>query len=86
MKEISKSSEFEPTLSDVLEAVQTGFERHEKILKTLVEGQGQLRESVNLLDKRVSKTQNRVEDVVDENQETLVDHNRRISILEKAIV
>ncbi|MEK7086444.1 MAG: hypothetical protein AAB951_01505 [Patescibacteria group bacterium] len=83
MENTKKSSEFEPTLLDVLEAVQTGFtkmekrfekvekqlDRHEGILITLHEGQEGLRELLNectsALDKRVSATQNRVEDVVD---------------------
>ncbi len=94
MKKEQKLDELEPTLSDVLEAVQTGFERHEKILKTLVEGQDQLRGSVNILDQRVTKTQNRVEDiadllddmthVTDKNKVSLLDHERRIRHLERA--
>lgn len=93
-------SKAEPTISDVMgavhdltEAVQTGFakvetvlDRHEDILKTLVDGQDQLRGSVNILDQRMSKTQNRIEDVVDENHRTLLEHGRRITILEKARV
>ena len=95
----------EPTISDVLKAVQAGFEkveekfegveskldgvetvlgRHEKILKTLVEGQGHLREDVHILDQRVSKTQNRIEDVVDEHQDSLREYGRRITVLERA--
>lgn len=74
------------TVQDLTEAVQVGFERHEGILKVLVEGQDDLRESVHLLDQRVSKTQNRIEDVVDEHQDTLVGHGRRITVLEKARV
>lgn len=105
MKEVKKSVEFEPTLSDVLEAVQTGFakvearlDHHEdllsqhgkqllqqsSVLKTLVAGQDNLLERVNVLDQRVSKTQHRVEDVVDEHGTTLLDYGRRITTLEKA--
>ena len=89
--------EVETTLSEVLEAVQTGFAKvedrlgtaetvlisHGKLLKTLVEGQDQIREDIHILDQRVSKTQSRVEDVVDEHQDTLLDHGRRIVVLEK---
>ncbi|MCR4333864.1 MAG: hypothetical protein NUV60_02525 [Patescibacteria group bacterium] len=81
---VGKFDVLEVSVQDLTEAVQIGFERHEKILKTLVEGQDELRESVHLLDQRVSKTQNRIEDVVDENTATLLNHGRRITILEKA--
>ena len=90
MKKVKKSKKDKPTLfgvmdavQDLTEAVQVGFERHEKILKTLVEGQEQLRQGVNILDQRVSKTQNRIEDVVDENRDSILNHERRIRHLEK---
>ncbi len=70
-------------IQDLTEAVQTGFERHEKILSTLVEGQENLLERVNVLDERMSKTQNRTEDFFDEHEGTLLDHARRITTLEK---
>ncbi|MEK7157217.1 MAG: hypothetical protein AAB709_01545, partial [Patescibacteria group bacterium] len=71
MENTKKSSEFEPTLLDVLEAVQTGFtkmekrfekvekqlDRHEGILITLHEGQEGLRE---LLNERTSALDKRV--------------------------
>lgn len=66
-----------------LDGVETVLGRHEKILKTLVEGQDHLREDIHILDQRVSKTQNRIEDVVDENQDSLREYGRRITILEK---
>lgn len=51
------------------EKVENKLVRHENILTTLVEGQQNLREILNErtdgLDKRMSKVQNRVEDVVD---------------------
>ncbi|MFA6414607.1 MAG: hypothetical protein WC217_00860 [Candidatus Paceibacterota bacterium] len=92
MKKVKKSkAKKAPTTTDMMsavqdltEAVQVGFERHEKILKTLVEGQEQLRESVNILDQRVSKTQNRIEDVLDENRDSILGHERRIRHLERA--
>lgn len=83
MKNAQKSDTYEPTLSDVLEAVQTGFakvderfakvderfDRHEHILTTLVEGQQNLREILSerttAIDSRLSKVQNRIEDIVD---------------------
>ncbi len=70
-------------VQDLTEAVQVGFERHEKVLKALVEGQEQLRESVGILDQRVSKTQSRIEDVVDENRDAVLNHERRIRHLER---
>ena len=85
-------------MQDLTEAVQTGFakveerfdtiegtiKRHDGLLTALVEGQDELRESVHVLDQRVNKTQNRIEDVVDEHHDTLLGHSRRIAILEKA--
>ena len=63
------SNEFEPTLLDVLEAVQKGFARLETGQVILVEGQQNLREVLNErteeIKKDVSKVQNRIEDVVD---------------------
>ncbi|MFZ2983839.1 MAG: hypothetical protein WA053_02015 [Minisyncoccia bacterium] len=109
MKEEKKSGELEPTISDVMgkrfdslegaiqdlsEAMQMGFERHEKILDTLVAGQENLTERVNGIDQRLTTTQSRVEDVaemledmtevVDENRDVLFKHEGRISVLEKA--
>ena len=108
MKKVKKKNEYEATISDVLEAVQTGFakvderfdkiegtiERHESLLSSLVNGQDQLRDSINILDHRVSKTQNRVEDiadslgditrVADKDRVSTLDHERRIRHLEKA--
>ncbi len=71
-------------VEDRLDGVETALGRHEKILKTLVEGQDHLREDIHILDQRMSKTQNRIEDVVDENQDSLREYGRRIAILEKA--
>jgi hypothetical protein len=42
-------------------------------------------ERVNIIDQRLSKTQNRIEDVVDENHDSIFDHERRITILEKTV-
>lgn len=98
MKNMKKSNNYEATIAGVLDAVQTGFakvedrfdrletgfDRHEGILKTLVEGQDHLREDIHILDQRVSKTQNRIEDVVDEHQDSLREYGRRITLLERA--
>ena len=68
-KDAKKSDEYEPTLLDVLEAVQTGFARLETGQAILVEGQQNLREVLNErteeIKKDVSKVQNRIEDIVD---------------------
>lgn len=116
MKNAQNSDTYEPTLTDVLEAVQTGFAkiderfervdekftavdgrfdgiegrldgvemilgRHDKLLKTLVEGQENLQEQLNDNTNRLIKTQNRVEDIADMLE---VDHESRIARLEKA--
>jgi ubiquinone biosynthesis protein UbiJ len=60
-----KSSSYEPTIKDVLEVVQTGFARHEKILKTLHNGQENIKEQMSDFSKRLINTQNRVEDIAD---------------------
>lgn len=103
MKEEKKSGETEPMISDVMgvvqdlaEAMQMGFERHEKILNTLVVGQENLTERVNGIDQRLTATHGRVEDiaemledmteVVDENRDMLFKHEGRITALEKEIV
>jgi len=76
MEDTKKSNEFEPTLSDVLEAVHGGFqkmedrfEKNDAVHASLSEMQRQtldlLNERTNSIDKRLSKTQNRIEDVVD---------------------
>lgn len=86
-----KVGNLEGNIQDLTEAVQTGFakvevvlDRHDGLLKTLVVGQDGLRESIHILDQRVGKTQNRIEDVVDENQDSLLKYGRRITVLEKA--
>ena len=95
-------------VQDLTEAVQTGFakvekrfntledavERHGSLLVSLVDGQNNLRERVSILDQRMSKTQNRVEDiadslgditrVADRDRVSTIDHERRIRHLEKA--
>lgn len=87
MKEDKKLGELEPTLSDVLEAVQVGFtkvetvlDRHEKMINTLVAGQENLTERVKGIDQRLTVTQNRVEDVAEmlEDMTEVVDENRDI--------
>lgn len=67
-----KSDKYEPTLTDVLKAVQVGFERvenqfvrHGKILTTLHEGQENLKEQLNENTRRLGNTQTRVEDIAD---------------------
>jgi len=70
------SSEFEPTLLDVLQAVQGGFQKMEERFEkndvahvSLFEMQRQtielLNERTGEIKKDVSKVQNRVEDIVD---------------------
>ena len=79
MKQPKKSSNYEPTIKDVMgsvqdltEAVQAGFERletgsdrHEQILKTLHEGQENFRGQLKDFGTSLTNTQNRVEDVAD---------------------
>lgn len=94
MKNAKKSDGVEPTIKDVMgavqdltEAVQIGFEKvedrfaqHKGILTTLHEDQEQLRELLNertsALDKRISDTQNRVENIADMLEETTLVVNK----------
>ena len=55
-----------------------------KFLKTLVAGQDNLTERVNY-DQRLSRHVCRIEDVVDENQDSIFDHERRISVLKEEV-
>ena len=95
MKRTTKSGKrYEPTISDVLDAVQTGFSRHEglltrheglltrheKLLTTLHEGQENLKEQVKDVDRRLINTQHKVEDIADMLE---LDHERRIKRLEQ---
>lgn len=91
------SSEYESTITDVLEAVQSGFSkiderfekideqfsRHDAMFAILREGQENLKEQLNENTNRLIKTQNRVEDIADTLE---IDHERRIARLEKARV
>lgn len=67
-----------------LDSVEATLGRHGKLLNNLVEGQDHLRQDIATLDQRVSKTQSRIEDVVDEMQPAIVNHERRLTRLEKA--
>lgn len=108
MKKAKKSKKYEPTIANVLDVVQTGFARndklltelqagfarHDRILATLHEGQENLRGQLKEVDRRLSNTQNRVEDiadslgditrVADKDRVSTLDHERRIRHLEKA--
>jgi hypothetical protein len=80
MKHSTKKSKYEPTISDVLDVVQTGFARHDKMFASLHEGQQNLGEQVNDVERRLTNTQNRVEDIADMLE---LDHERRIKRLEQ---
>ncbi len=83
------------SLQDLTEAVQTGFarneekfDRHEKIITALYEGQENLTDRLNDIDRRLINTQNRVEDVaemLEENGEQIFDHERRLLRVEKVV-
>lgn len=93
MKKVKKSGKHEPTISDVLEVVQTSFARHEKILSGLHEGQELLREELKENTRRLNNTQNRVEDIADalenvtqstrKDRITVINHEHRIRHLEQ---
>lgn len=80
MKKVKKTTKYEPTVSDVLEVVQTGFARHDKMFATLHEGQENIKEQLRDTDRRLTSTQNRVEDIADMLE---LDHERRIKRLEQ---
>ena len=96
MKAIKKmTEEYEPTITDVLEAMQVGFARQDQMFASLAEGQDHLREDVKDINQRLTKTQMRVEDVaemledmtevVDENRDLIFEHGERITVLERAV-
>ena len=92
MKKGKKSDKYEPTIADVLEAVQTGFARNDEVHATFFQSQKQLRELVDertgTLNQRVSNLQNRAEDVVDmlDKVARVADkHEHRITRLEKVV-
>lgn len=91
MENTKKSSEFEPTLLDVLEAVQGGFQKMEEKMEN---GFNDLGYRVTAVEKRVGDVENTLEDMrktlegveraVDKDAVTIVNHGRRIVRLEKA--
>jgi len=95
MKKVRKlSKKYEPTIADILDVVQTGFTRHDKMFTVLHAGQELLREELKENTKRLNNTQNRVEDVADmledvtqstrKDRITIVNHEHRIQHLERA--
>ena len=90
MEDTKKSSEFEPTLLDVLEAVQGGFQKMEEKMEEKFDDLGY---RVTAVEKRVSsiettlegmkETLESIEHAVDKDAEAVVNHESRISHLEK---
>lgn len=95
MKRIKKSANYEPTISDILEVVQSGFVRNDKLFTALHEGQENIKERLKDVDHRLVNTQNRIEDVADTLEDlaqsakkdkiTILSHERRIQRLEQVL-
>ncbi|MBI2409821.1 hypothetical protein HYV30_02140 [Candidatus Kaiserbacteria bacterium] len=93
MKRAKKSDTYEPTLSDVLGAVQTGFEKIENKFEERFDG---LEYRMTAIEKRTGALEDAVEDMketldgvaraVDKDSVKILDHERRIRRLEKANV
>jgi len=89
-KTAGKSNEFEPTLLDVLEAVQSGFQKMEEKMEEKFDDLGY---RVTAVEKRVGAVETTLEEMrgtlkgveraVDKDALTVVDHTRRIVRLEK---
>lgn len=88
------SSSYEPTLSDVLGAVQTGFAKVEKRFDHADERFDAIEYRVMAVEKRTGSLEEKVEDVKDtlngvaragdKDTLTIMNHERRIRHLEKA--
>lgn len=100
MKSVSKSSTKEPTITDVMgavqdltEAVQTGFAKNEVKHDETKHSIDDLAYRVTALEKRTSAVEETIEEVkvtlngvaraVDKDAVTVLDHERRISRIEK---
>ncbi|MBI4088655.1 hypothetical protein HY415_01010 [Candidatus Kaiserbacteria bacterium] len=95
-KRLKKSSNYEPTLSDVLGAVQTGFAKVENRFDNVDGKINDLKYRVTAIEKRTGSIEETVEDMkdtltgvaraVDKDTLTIMSHERRIRHLEKARV
>ena len=97
MGNAKKSNEFEPTLMDVLDAVQTGFtkmeEKMEERFDKVDEQLGNVENRVTAVERRVGtievtledmkETLESIEHAIDKDAEAVVNHESRISHLEK---
>ena len=92
-KSIKKSNSYEPTLSDVLGAVQTGFAKNDNQHDEIKNGLNDLAYRVTELEKRTGSLEETVGDMkdtlngvaraVDKDTLTIMNHERRIRHLEK---
>lgn len=90
MENMQKPSDYEPTLTDVLEAVQTGFGKMEEKMEEKFDDLGY---RVTAVEKRVGAVEVTLEDMkgtleniehaVDKDSEAIVNHEDRVSHLEK---
>jgi hypothetical protein len=94
MKSKKKSFGYEPNLSDVLEAVQTGFTKVDGRLDRVEGRLGEVEYRMTALEKRTGSLEDTVEEMnetlqgvaraVDKDAVAILDHERRIRHLEKA--
>lgn len=93
MENVKKSNEFEPTLLDVLEAVQTGFGKMEEKFEQVDDRFDKIDVRFDKLEKRVGaveitlegmkETLESIEHAVDKDAEAIINHEDRVSHLEK---
>lgn len=92
-EQFSRIDERFSSIDERFSGIDATLGRHEKLLVSLVDGQNLLNARVSDMDRRLIKTQHRVEDVadlledmteiVDENRDLLFEHGERITILQK---
>jgi len=96
MEDAKKSNEYEPTLLDVLDAVQNGFTKMEDRFTEMGGRFDDLGYRVTAVEKRVGDVENTLEEMkgtlesiehaVDKDAVTIVDHEHRIVHLEEVCV
>lgn len=94
MKKMNKKNGYEATISDVLEAVQTGFAKVDDKFNNMDVQFDEVKYRITALEKRTGSLEDSVEDMkdtlngvaraVDKDALVIMNHERRIRHLEKA--
>lgn len=96
MKKVKKSNKYEPTISDVLGVVQTGFAKVDDKLGSMDVQFDEVKYRITALEKRTGSLEDSVEDMkdtlngvaraVDKDALVIMNHERRIRHLEKSSI